>query len=262
MEWYRRYHGTNRDPKFEKVSRRTNLPRPYVLAAWDSVCEFASSHSDRGSLFGFDSEHVSIDIGCTIEEAESLIHAFAELGMIKDGRCTNFAKRNPGWDNAAERMRNMRERRSEQRSDVLRNSSARTEQNRTDKNTPKPPRRSADAEPPEFVSFYQSYPRHEARGAARKAWPGAVAKAEPEVVMAGLQRAKAQWDRDQTPVGYIPLPSTWLNQERWSDEHSGLPKMGVNGARPPPAGDVPRHNQPGRNVQHVSIDELYAPRQS
>lgn len=66
-----------------------------------------------------------------------------------------------------------------------------------------------------FDAFWQVYPRREAKGAARKAWDKAVAKATPEVIIEGAKRYAADPNRDQR---YTAHAATWLNGERWGDD--------------------------------------------
>jgi 5-methylcytosine-specific restriction endonuclease McrA len=65
----------------------------------------------------------------------------------------------------------------------------------------------------EFKQFYQAYRRKEAKGAAEKAFKAARKKASMGQIMAGLERFV--WPTDPT---FIPLPATWLNQQRWLEE--------------------------------------------
>lgn len=67
-----------------------------------------------------------------------------------------------------------------------------------------------------FETFYQDYPRKCNRAAAVRAWD----KLKPDSRLFGIildaleqQKRSEQWQR-----GYIPHPSTWLNQARWEDE--------------------------------------------
>lgn len=72
----------------------------------------------------------------------------------------------------------------------------------------------------DFETFWRAYPldrkrgKGKARASFRKArkkrsWPGL------DGILSALDKAKRSraW-RD----GYVPLPTTWLNQERWDDE--------------------------------------------
>lgn len=70
----------------------------------------------------------------------------------------------------------------------------------------------ADAE---FEKFWAAYPRHEAKGAARKAWDKAIKRATPEEITAGAVRYRDQPGRDPQ---YTAHAATWLNADRWTDE--------------------------------------------
>lgn len=112
MEWYRRYHGTCRDQKLEMVARAAGVPRPFAIAAWDGVLEYASAHEDRGSIAGLTAEWLSITIGCEEEEAKKLLRAMIDKGLVSrdPSRVVAWDKRQPGDPTAAERMKRMRDR--------------------------------------------------------------------------------------------------------------------------------------------------------
>ena len=69
-----------------------------------------------------------------------------------------------------------------------------------------------------FEKFWQRYPKKRAKKPAYKAWcklkltRGLFAE-----IMQALQQHKRseQWQRDNGR--FIPLPTTWINQERWTD---------------------------------------------
>ncbi len=76
-----------------------------------------------------------------------------------------------------------------------------------------------------FDQFWEAYPRKVGKGAARKSWqrlsPG------PELLQEILNSLGEQvysdpWLRESGR--YIPHPTTWLNQERWTDELTTGPK--------------------------------------
>lgn len=70
--------------------------------------------------------------------------------------------------------------------------------------------------PPDFDAFWEIYPRCIAKGAARRAWAGAVKKARPDDIMAAASEfAEKVMGKDPK---YIPHPATWLNGERWEDK--------------------------------------------
>lgn len=69
-----------------------------------------------------------------------------------------------------------------------------------------------------FDDFWKNYPRRVARKDAMKAWLKIDPKEHPHV-MRGLMAARRceQWTKDGGQ--FIPYPATWLNGERWYDEH-------------------------------------------
>ncbi len=75
-----------------------------------------------------------------------------------------------------------------------------------------------------FVGFWDAYPKKVGKKAAWKAWQRleGLDAALLSAVMAGLERAKAseQWAKDGGR--YVPHAATWLNGERWEDEHKPL----------------------------------------
>lgn len=81
----------------------------------------------------------------------------------------------------------------------------------------------AEGDTPEFLAFWSAYPaaRRDGKGAARQAWAGALRKAPDVDVMAGLSRY--QFNSDPK---FVPMPATWLNEERWTTaDAGGQPKL-------------------------------------
>lgn len=73
----------------------------------------------------------------------------------------------------------------------------------------------APAEPDTFEEWWAAYPRKEAKGGARAAYRAALKKASSVYLLNGLKSYTFQKERK-----YIPLATTWLNQERWLDDQS------------------------------------------
>jgi len=90
-----------------------------------------------------------------------------------------------------------------------------------DKNTSTPqtppakPKRTSD-ESPEFLSFWQAYPRKESRPQAERAFRKAIKLADLAAILKGLERFKEVWK--QNDACWIPYPASWLNGHRWNDE--------------------------------------------
>lgn len=74
-----------------------------------------------------------------------------------------------------------------------------------------------------FEIWWQAYPRKTAKGAARKSFAKAITLTTLDVMLAALewQRTQEQWVKDGGQ--FIPMPATYLNQERWEDEPIALP---------------------------------------
>ena len=68
----------------------------------------------------------------------------------------------------------------------------------------------------EFGSFWSSYPRKEGKGKAREAFKLAARKVDASVILAGLEAQLPSMKAKERQ--YQPMPTTWLNQERWDDE--------------------------------------------
>lgn len=69
--------------------------------------------------------------------------------------------------------------------------------------------------PTEFEQFWQLYPRRVGKGQARRAFATALKKTTLPVLLAALQ-AYVFDPRER----FQPHPATWLNGERWLDEHT------------------------------------------
>jgi len=86
----------------------------------------------------------------------------------------------------------------------------------------------AITEPDLFDAFWSNYPRKDNKAQARKAWPKACKRLEPE----RLVKAAAFWARLWEDVGkdreHIPHASTWLNNDRWNDERPVRPRAAPN----------------------------------
>lgn len=65
----------------------------------------------------------------------------------------------------------------------------------------------------EFELFWKSYPRHEAKSAAMKAFKKVKVDINILLKAVAQQKTSKQWQEN-----IIPHASTWLNQSRWEDE--------------------------------------------
>lgn len=75
---------------------------------------------------------------------------------------------------------------------------------------------------PTFDDFWKAYPRRVGRGAAVKSWDKMTKalKIAPADILKGCHAyAAAMKGKD---IQYVAHASTWLNQQRWLDEHSTM----------------------------------------
>lgn len=74
---------------------------------------------------------------------------------------------------------------------------------------------------PDFCVFWDVYPRRAAKGQARKAWKTAVVKkrADPKEIIRGAERYRDDHHRQSRDIEYTAHPGTWLNGERWLEQH-------------------------------------------
>lgn len=81
------------------------------------------------------------------------------------------------------------------------------------------PRSQAAAVDAEFDVWWELWPRKDAKGQARTAYRAARKKVGADVLLGAL-RVQEPLLRARKAEGFCPLPSTWLNGERWGDEVS------------------------------------------
>lgn len=67
-----------------------------------------------------------------------------------------------------------------------------------------------------FQDFWELYPRREARKDAVKAWDR-IGPADRVAALVALLDWRRVWQA-RADYRYTPLPATWLNGERWTDE--------------------------------------------
>jgi len=68
----------------------------------------------------------------------------------------------------------------------------------------------------QFERWWAYYPRKQAKRKAREAWIRADIDEGKYLMLCDAVVRQKKWDQWQR--GIIPLPATWLNQERWTDE--------------------------------------------
>lgn len=74
-------------------------------------------------------------------------------------------------------------------------------------------RESDERDDPDFLTFWDLYPKKVGKSEARRAWKRRRPPIARAIATLTWQRASLQWQQ-----GIIPNPATWINQGRWEDE--------------------------------------------
>jgi phage replication O-like protein O len=69
-----------------------------------------------------------------------------------------------------------------------------------------------------FNEFWNLYPRKQSRVDAEKKYKILVKDGYHDSIIEGLQRYLRYWRQHKTEPRYIPLPTSWLNAQRWNDD--------------------------------------------
>lgn len=78
----------------------------------------------------------------------------------------------------------------------------------------------ANVPPPDlFDQFWQAYPRRDGKDTARKAWTKRMREKVPAAdIIAAATRQASLWRKARTERQFIPMPASWLNGGRFTDE--------------------------------------------
>lgn len=114
IDWFRWYHGSVTDPKFQLVAKKASARIGDVIAIWAFVLEKASQSQDRGSVGEVDAESLDCMLGCDEGTADAVINQFYARGLLADGRLAKWEERQPKRerpeDSSSDRVRAYRAR--------------------------------------------------------------------------------------------------------------------------------------------------------
>ncbi|UXC38266.1 hypothetical protein [Cupriavidus gilardii] len=130
MDWFRWWHGSLTDPKFQWVAKKSGHGLATVIALWVAILEHASTvtHGDagvtngdesptRGSIAGLDCESLDVLFDLDDGSCASILASMEAKGLIADGRVANWERRQPRReDSSAERTREYRARKRAEKS--------------------------------------------------------------------------------------------------------------------------------------------------
>jgi hypothetical protein len=87
-------------------------------------------------------------------------------------------------------------------------------------------RKSVDDLPPKFVEFWDAYPRKVSKVQAVSAWRGlSLSNEDADTVISDVKARSASADWVKEGGRYIPYPSTYLNNRRWTDDINAAPQL-------------------------------------
>lgn len=129
MDWFRWWHGTVTDPKFQSVARKTGYPVGSVIAVWAALLECASdatrcnADATRGNVASFHCNDFDVLLGFEDGTVQSIFDAMTDRGLIVDGEISKWNERQPkredsgnpntGALSSTERSRNRRAKQKE-----------------------------------------------------------------------------------------------------------------------------------------------------
>jgi hypothetical protein len=101
MDWFRWWHGTVTDPKFQWVARRSGQALPTVIAVWASLLECGSNATQcnadatRGNVASFDCNDHDVLFGLDDGSVQKVWDAMVEKKLLVDGRIAGWENRQP-----------------------------------------------------------------------------------------------------------------------------------------------------------------------
>lgn len=108
-----------------------------------------------------------------------------------------------------------------------------------------------------FSEFWQAYPKKRNKARAKQAFfrIKKIEKVFPVMMQAlGRQKVSADWQKDGGQ--YIPLPTTWLNGERWEDVEQVEVQPPASGPVVPTAADLERRESERQRQLDENMNEL------
>lgn len=93
ITWYKRFHGTWKDPKFKAAAVIAGATRCETLSVWDAILDESSESEQRGTIIKVDRRIIAAGLDLAIELVERIWDSFVELGMISGERIAAWLKR-------------------------------------------------------------------------------------------------------------------------------------------------------------------------
>jgi hypothetical protein len=254
MKWFRTWHGAPTDRKWIMIAKRAEMPVGKVVSVVWALYDYASQNDDRGSIKGFPAEEIAAFFDYDHQDVVEIIDALVQCRVVGDDhRIIAWDKWQPKRedDTAAERQRRKRDKDRAERDTNNCHSKSRSvtpdvtpvsrdvtppeielelEEEVLTKTSSKKLDRSPRGEPSpsiselkaDFDEWYRVFPRHAGVGGARAKYLAKRKEGFSKETLLEGARAAAKYYAEEDKR-YIPMPATWLNQERWADDYTGPP---------------------------------------
>lgn len=208
MRWFRFYHEALDDPKVQRLPAE-------LFKAWVNLLCVASKNDGK---IPDDVADLAFTMRMSQAKLAAQIEALVAAELLDRDETLhphNWSERQYESDDVATRVKRHRERKAAVTANVPCNVTETPPVTvpDTDSEADTEQKRKKGALRAEFLLFWQSYPRKEAKGDAEKAFGPACKLADPEKIIAACKAFR--WPDDRR---FIPLPATWLRAKRWEDE--------------------------------------------
>ena len=231
---------TPEHPKFARLCKELRLPKYATAGILEMLWHFAAKFAVAGDVGRFDDESIAAALGWK-KEAARMIDALVACGWLD--RCAKHRLIIHDWaDHADQTVRRVAtahklallSRGIADASTVLADAkqildndsqplplalavSLSQEEPLSPSATVRAGKRATEMSAA-FLAWWAAWPKHERKVGRSKCWDvwrraGLDAKSEEIVAGLAADKASAGWQKDAG--AYIPMPRTWLNQERW-----------------------------------------------
>lgn len=207
-QWFRLYGEFSHDPKVQMLSE---VDQRRLIMLFCLRCNGDVTLQD---------EQVTFQLRISDDEWAKSKETFIAKGFINvDNEVLNWDKRQYISDSSSERVAKYRAKKSNNVT-TCNVTVTPSEQNRTDTEQIQNIAKKVKTKPainyddyPDFLEFWSSYPIKEGKVDALKSWIATSPPIDKVLQSIQWQRVSKKWKE-----GYIPMPSTYLNQGRWQDE--------------------------------------------
>src|SRR5262249_3029670 len=93
ITWYKRFHGTWKDPKFKAAAVIAGTTRCEALSVWDAILDESSESEHRGTIQNVDRRVIAAGLDLAVDVVNRIWDAFVSLGMIAGEQIAAWAKR-------------------------------------------------------------------------------------------------------------------------------------------------------------------------